>query len=821
MPDKKFDTKIRRIQEIGLAWGERLGLLAKKKAAPDKNQEKQLKFLLLIGFSMLAALIIHPFSPESAETYTVGDIAETDIKAPTDLLIEDEESTAKRRRELLDEVLSVYDLDERVGAEIQTRVHEAFAFMRQTYQGAQEQLSLKPAAQSDQTIPPFSLLYQQLLDKKPEFDRLLGTAVPEKDFAVLARARFSPCMEELICQQFGQIMTQGIIGDRATLGSERGRGIVVRSLPSKQERIENHPEQFLDLKQAKDRVGNYCYEVAADLTPEQRRAVCELARSLLIPNLTLNRAETAERKLARLKELPPVYFRIKKGEMLVREGERITPTHLIKLQALQEEQPQEWWIITFLATALMIALMTGIAYQMARLYVRKFSLNVQELTFLATLLLAATLLNQGLISLAGALNRVSPLVANNLVYLLPVALAPMLARIFLGLETAVGVMFLAVVMTGLLLENPFPIFVYFAVGGLIGVWSVHRCRNRWALFRAGLVIGLVNLAMLVPLKLLELPLSGLDFLNGLVFALGGGLLSGILVTGLTPVIEMMFNFTSDIRLLELHSLDQPILRELMVVAPGTYHHSIIVGNLVEAAAEAIGANPLLAKTAAYYHDIGKIKKPAYFVENQLGGENKHEKLAPSMSSLILISHVKDGVELARKNKVGNKIIDIIRQHHGTSLISYFYHKAKQASGNPQQVNIDDFRYPGPRPQTKEAGLVLLADQVEAASKTLVDPTPARIKGLVQKIINQAFADGQLDECELTLKDLHLIAKSFIKILSGIFHQRIEYPGPVDKLAADKKKSHEDLDKQPAKKDSSKSPENQEKGHEDLKRLGSS
>jgi hypothetical protein len=278
--------------------------------------------------------------------------------------------------------------------------------------------------------------------------------------------------------------------------------------------------------------------------------------------------------------------------------------------------------------------------------------------------------------------------------------------------------------------------------------------------------------------------------------------------------ESLFHYSSNIRLLELLNLDQPVLRELMLIAPGTYHHAMVVGQMVEAAAETIGANPILAKAAAYYHDIGKIKKPAYFVENQTGGENKHEKLAPSMSSLILISHVKDGVDLARKHKLGEGITEIIRQHHGTNLISYFFHKAKTQAANPNQVNIEDYRYPGPRPQTKEAGLVLLADQVEASSRTLTDPTPARIQGMVQKIVNNVFVDGQLDECELTLKDLHHIARSFNKILGGIFHQRIHYPQAVDK-----KKSHEDLDKQPPKKNGPKSKEAQEKSREDLKRLG--
>jgi len=207
---------------------------------------------------------------------------------------------------------------------------------------------------------------------------------------------------------------------------------------------------------------------------------------------------------------------------------------------------------------------------------------------------------------------------------------------------------------------------------------------------------------------------------------------------------------------------------------GTYHHSVIVGTMVEAAASEIGANPLLAKVCGYYHDIGKIKKPLYFIENQINGMNKHDKLAPSMSSLILISHIKDGVEIARKNKLGQGIIDTIRQSHGTSLISYFYEKATRQKGE-NAVKIDNFRYPGPKPQTREAGLVMLSDMVEAASRTLANPTPSKIQGLVQNLINKAFSDGQLDDCELTLKDLHKIAKSFYKTLSGIHHHRIEYP----------------------------------------------
>jgi putative nucleotidyltransferase with HDIG domain len=270
---------------------------------------------------------------------------------------------------------------------------------------------------------------------------------------------------------------------------------------------------------------------------------------------------------------------------------------------------------------------------------------------------------------------------------------------------------------------------------------------------------------------------------------------------------------------------------------------VVVGNLVEAAAEAINANPLLARVSAYYHDIGKASKPLYFIENQGGEDNRHDKLTPSMSALILISHIKEGAELARERHLGQPIIDIIRQHHGTGLIKFFYNRAKdQAEAIGQSVEEKDFRYPGPKPQTREAGIVMLADCVEAASRTLVNPTPDRIQGMVQKIINNIFIDGQLDECELSLKNLHEIAKSFNRILNGIFHHRIDYPDPVHKSASGSKKvpvnkqkslinehitavvgesQHADSVEQPPEILPDQSPPVKKSGGEDLKRLGMS
>jgi hypothetical protein len=352
----------------------------------------------------------------------------------------------------------------------------------------------------------------------------------------------------------------------------------------------------------------------------------------------------------------------------------------------------------------------------------------------------------------------------------------------------------------------------------MAAYWLRDCRERKAFIKAGAKLSLLNVALVTALAVYSAQLVWTKILWDWAFAFMGGIGAGVVTAGLVPLVEIAFDYTTDIKLLELAHLDRPILRRLMIEAPGSYHHSVIVGSMVEAAASEIGANSLLAKACGYYHDIGKLKKPLYFIENQRNGKNKHDKLEPSMSSLILISHVKHGVEIAKENKLGHAIIDVIQQHHGSRLITYFYEKAKQRK-REGAVKIDDYRYPGPRPQTREIALVMLADVIEATSRTLSNPTPSRIQGLVQNIINEIFADGQFDDCELTLKDLHLIAKSFNKILNGIYHHRIEYP--EKSLSGNEKVKNGSPDRQPAKQLQVVSKENQEEGPGHLKRLGQS
>ncbi|MEW6107642.1 MAG: HDIG domain-containing metalloprotein [Nitrospirota bacterium] len=358
------------------------------------------------------------------------------------------------------------------------------------------------------------------------------------------------------------------------------------------------------------------------------------------------------------------------------------------------------------------------------------------------------------------------------IYGIPIAAGAMLVTLLFDFHTAITFSFTISLLTGYWMNDAFfPIYAF--IGSLTAAFSVIRCKKRSALLIGGLYVLLANISIVLILLLSKGELFTTKTPSALIFAVFSGIAVSSIVSLVLPFLEYMFKITTDISLLELLDLNQPLMKNLMITAPGTYHHSVIVGNLVESAAETVGVNPLLARVSSYYHDIGKIKMPDYFVENQAGSVSRHDKLTPHMSSMIITSHVKEGVELARQYKLPHSIIDIIKQHHGTALITYFYEKAKEQDHSPAE---DEYKYLGPKPQTRVAALVMMADAVEAASRVLNDPTPARITALVDKIINHIFLDGQLDECELTLKDISEIKKKFIYILTGIFHKRIDYPG---------------------------------------------
>jgi putative nucleotidyltransferase with HDIG domain len=364
-----------------------------------------------------------------------------------------------------------------------------------------------------------------------------------------------------------------------------------------------------------------------------------------------------------------------------------------------------------------------------------------------------------------------------LYFMIPFAFAATLVTLLIDLNVGLIVSIVAGAFVGLFYGDIY-IAIYAVLGSWAGAYSLVQSRERSGLFRSGLLIAAVNALAALAIHLLK---QETFIWPELLIMIAMGALSGISVAVLVsvswPTLASWFKITTDIRLLEFSNLNAPLLKRLSVEAPGTYHHSLMVGALSEGAAETIGANPLLMRAAAYYHDTGKMLKPDYFRENQTAGVNKHDMLPPSISCQILANHVSDGLQLAEQAGLTAGIHDLIRQHHGTRVMTYFYQKAKDlAAANAQDLDEGAFRYPGPKPQSKEAAILMMADSIEAASRTLSNPTTLQLQGMVNRLIDDILADHQLDECDITMREISLLKESFVRGLTGIHHHRIEYPG---------------------------------------------
>ena len=360
-------------------------------------------------------------------------------------------------------------------------------------------------------------------------------------------------------------------------------------------------------------------------------------------------------------------------------------------------------------------------------------------------------------------------------YFLPVAAFAMLVSLlYHDLELSLIFSIALSVFVGVIYGADLYLTTVLMIGGILGSLFVWQARRRSKIITAGFYVGIVQ-ALAVMTFIHHFGVKSFPALKFCIVPFLSGVMASFLVAGLLPVFETIFKVVTNISLLELADFNHPLLKRLVLEAPGTYHHSLMVGNLAEMAAEVVGANALLARVGAYYHDIGKLDKPEYFSENQERYASKHDQLSASMSKLVIMDHVKTGVELAKKNRLNDAIIDFITQHHGTSLVFYFYRRALETTESQEEVQEEGFRYPGPKAQTKETAIVLLADSVEAACRALEEPNAERISDLIHRIINNKFIDGQLDACDLTLRDLEKISTTFIHILAAFYHSRIDYP----------------------------------------------
>ncbi len=752
----------------------------KKSSKKFFEYSEYFRWVVLSGITILFIVILYPSLVVTKHSYNFEDVADRDIKAPKNFFIEDMEATERSRKQAMEGVLTVYDYDTTLLKRLTQRVNQAFADIRVVIEAEKkEQLETNsktaeatPVKSAAEKPPVKSLVWQ----KKREFEKKIGFSVSKGAYKILEKEEFSKSISNYIVQILSKIIENGVVSNKDILLREGDKGIVLRSISTKKERVVKSLKRFYGLDQSKTMVRIIGQPLLKDQNYNLRNLIVDFVQSLIQPNITLNKSGTQERKKTAVSEIMPILYKIKAGEMVIREGERVTELQLLKLKAIQAQTKKEKIFSSSIGAGMILVCLLVTIYMLYIQHQNKVDYDHHKnLLFIGSVFITFLFLAKISASLSESMAPIVnfPISVSSIYFGIPLASSSMIICIFMGLNIAVPFAIVISFCTAVIFQSRIEIFAYFFISNAMAAYWIQNCRERKVFIKAGVKIGLLNVVLSTAIGFYTAEYSGLILLWNWSFAFMGGIVAGIVTVGIIPLAEIAFDYTTDITLLELANLDKPILRRLMIEAPGTYHHSVIVGSMVEAAASEIGANPLLSKICGYYHDIGKIKKPLYFIENQTNGKNRHDKLEPSMSSLILQAHVKDGVEMARENKLGRIIIDTIRQSHGTSLISYFYEKAKQHKGK-EAINIDDYRYSGPKPQTREAGLLMLGDVVEAASKTLNNPTPARIQGLVQNLINKIFSDGQLDNCGFTLKDLHNIAKSFNKILNGIYHHRIEY-----------------------------------------------
>ncbi|WP_243360896.1 HD family phosphohydrolase [Fundidesulfovibrio terrae] len=701
---------------------------------------------VILGASILSA--VHFESP--VKVFLAGEIASQDVTADQNLRYEDREATIRKREQVAENQPPVFDLNPDPYESIRKHVTDILAQVKRP----DDELDKMRASISE--------------DLNVEISRDMISLWRSQDFQDLVLLQVLPWLKEAYAK--------GVAAHPGVFSSYR-QGILLRELPSGMETLYLDGPGMVDLERLKDDLDQL---LRRDLkrTIKIRKAIFTVAGPFLQPNLVFNQETTQARKREIISAMEPVYSNIYKGEIVVRQGERVTPEQQTKLQTLYAHRTSSLKPFAIPGTFLLSSLF----FVLLHLSQGKKSAGIRGVSNRDWLALAITTAFLVVLAKFVELARLSEahipvfLRTGQMAFGLPIAGAAGVLAMFLSPTLcSFAVLLISYLVTNEVGGNLY-LFSYYLLGGFVYASIIRNCETRQDVLRSILPLAALCIVSWFGIMLVQDAGGEINWAGG-VHAAFNAVFSLLLVLGLSPILEMVFGYTSRFRLMELMSLEQPLLQDLMVTAPGTYHHSIIVANMVEAAARAIGANALLAKVAALYHDIGKLKNPQYFIENQYGKENKHDKLSPSMSALILISHVKKGVELAREHKLGDEICDLIGQHHGMTLITYFYHKAQeQAEAKGEEpVREDEFRYPGPKPQTKEAGIIMLADAIEASSRTLVDPTSSRIKGHIQSIMRKLYNEGELDGSELTLRDLTQASETFHRILTGIFHHRIEYP----------------------------------------------
>ena len=562
-------------------------------------------------------------------------------------------------------------------------------------------------------------------------------------------------LQELVPEELPDSTTSALLTDRSVIRDLQGR--LNNSVSEVFEQGIRENEADLARRRLSQEIALYPF--SADL----KRVAEVVTQPLIVQNMIYNAEVTEEnRELARQQVEPVVILR---NTLIVSEGEPVTEQQLALLEDLGMIRGQQADYLGYIGLLLLLIIIFILVGIYLHIFVNAVSTNPSLMLLMGLIFIVTLIFSVGATYFSG--------------YLIPVAMGVILITVIFGYKLAVIINLVLALMVGLISGGDFSFIMVALMGGLVSIYAVTRLSQRSDLARAGFFVAVINGTVILSAYLffgnVSLEYNSLvNFSYSMAAGVGNGIFSSVVAIGMLPYLESMFGVTTAITLLELSNPNHPLLRQMLLKAPGTYYHSMMVSNLAEAAAESVKADALLARVGAYYHDIGKLKRPYFFSENQLSGENPHTKLSPNLSSLIIGAHTKDGLELGRKHRLPEPILDIIAQHHGTGMISFFYQQALENS-NHNDVSSDKFRYEGPKPVSKEAAIIMLADAVEAGVRSLSNPSSGRVEAMIKRMIKEKLDDGQLDQCDLTLREIDQIGEAFVYIMSGIYHSRIEYP----------------------------------------------
>lgn len=677
----------------------------------------------------------------SKVNFRIGEPAQRTLFSPIDVEFINPMKTESVKSERRDKVPPVYRLDRTLDQQMTEQVDQLFASAQQSQNG-----EVKEGARLLQEDFPFEISSNVL--------KFLNTSKELED------------IRKYLQMLFEQTASKGILSYRARMDLLRSGDESITVI---------HPEDKTEVLVPVEDVFvlNELHESVPNMLPESvtrkrnvRNAVFEIYRSVSQANLVYDEAETERRRVAASEGVEPVKQFIKEDQLIIQRGMLVTPDVKLAIDEIHGKQIKRQQLKRIASVGLLAFLTYGLLFCFLFFFERRRILSLRDCLLIHTVFITSILICK----VIGEWPGTSP-------YFMPSALASLLIVLLLNARLGAAAAFVSAILIAPIADFQPDVFMGALLSGLTASFAARTVRKRIQFMKVGFIIGSVYTAVFFVIQLFQ----ETPAVEALQISALGGYLNGLLITMpllflLLPLFEHFFDLATDITLLELSDLNHPLLKRMIIEAPGTYHHSLVVSRLSETACEEIGANPLLARVGCYFHDIGKIARSEYFGENQTGRfGQKHEKLTPTMSSLLIISHVKDGIELGRKHKLKESVLRFIPEHQGTGVVYYFYRKALDSAAPGEQVNMNDFRYPGPNPQSKETAVAMLADCVEAASRSIKEPSPEELRVMVRKIINDKFIDGQLNECDLTLRDLHLIQESFVRNLMGIYHTRVSYP----------------------------------------------